>query len=252
MNKIISIISPVYNALDDLKKTYSSILVQNKEQFLGNEIEWIIMDGNSTDGTKEKAQYWQKKHDFIFAFSESDDGIYDAMNKGVAKANGEYVIFLGAGDVFSGSGVLRKLLLELRKHKPDVLYGWSYMVDGEVKKPYLRRIDRSYCFRADPISHQAIIARKKLLKDYPFQLKYKVAADQDWIMHTYKFKNSFRFIDMPICDYDIHGFSATEEGKRISTNEIQEIHRKYYPSMWFLHTVLRFFNKKIIHYNRNQ
>ena len=94
-------------------------------------------------------------------------------------------------------------------------------------------------FRADPVSHQALFAKRELLEEYPFDLKYKIAADQDWIMKMHKSGKKFHYIDMPISNYDMYGISASEVGREKGKNELYEIHKKYYPLQYIAHNLMR-------------
>ena len=219
---MITIITPTFNVANSISKTYNSIMHQKNANF-----EYIIMDGMSTDHSIEIFKSWSDNPKFKY-FVEQDAGIYDAMNKGVKRASGDYIIFLGAGDVFVSDMVLKNVEEVITKTEADIIYGYSIFCykNGE-KMNYKRMVDKTYSFRADPISHQAIFSRKGLVEEYPFDLKYRIAADQDWIMKMYKKRKKFYYIDLAITNYDMGGISASEEGMEKGKKEIHAIHQKY-------------------------
>jgi glycosyltransferase involved in cell wall biosynthesis len=149
---LISIIIPTYNAGETLRQCLESIVVQDYERF-----EVLIMDGLSTDETINIVNSYSKKFPSIKCFSQNDDGIYDAMNKGVMMAEGEWVYFLGSDDTLYSDRTLTEVVLQFGEE--EVIYGDVYSsrfngrYDGEfdVKK-----------IREKNICHQSIFFKKKL------------------------------------------------------------------------------------------
>ena len=231
---MITIITPAFNVIDSITKTYISVKKQKNAEF-----EYIIMDGQSTDGSVKVYENWTNNPKFKYSV-EKDKGLYDVMNMGVKMASGDYIIFLGAGDEFASDTVLENVEACASKTCADIIYGYAIFCYGNKKKKiYKRMIDRTYSLRADPVSHQAVFSKRELLEKYPFDLKYKIAADQDWIMKMYKKRKKFQYIDIAISNYDMGGISATEEGREKGKVELHEIHRKYYPVQYMVHNVMR-------------
>ncbi|MBR1627592.1 MAG: glycosyltransferase [Bacteroidales bacterium] len=174
----VSIITVCYNAKDTIEGTINSV----REQVYEN-IEYIIIDGNSTDGTKEIIL---QNYDAVTRFiSEPDNGLYFAMNKGLDVATGEYVWFLNAGDRIPHSNTLLKIMTSSYMFQ-DIYYGHTKIIDkkGRVKgdrrlKPPVRLTKDSFKWGM-LVCHQAAIVKTKLVRHY--NTKYKIAADFDWLL----------------------------------------------------------------------
>ena len=104
---MITIITPAFNVIDSITKTYISVMKQKNAEF-----EYIIMDGQSTDGSVKVYENWTNNPKFKYSV-EKDKGLYDAMNMGVKMASGDYIIFLGAGDEFASDTVLELSLIHI-------------------------------------------------------------------------------------------------------------------------------------------
>ena len=116
---MITIITPAYNVIDSITKTYASVMSQKNVEF-----EYIIVDGMSIDNSIELYDSWSSNPKFKY-FVEKDEGIYDAMNKGVKLASGDYIIFLGSGDKFVSDTVLEHVDVCAAKTHADIIYGYT-------------------------------------------------------------------------------------------------------------------------------
>jgi glycosyltransferase involved in cell wall biosynthesis len=177
----ISIITVVFNGEKVLQRTIDSILYQNFK-----DIEYIIIDGNSKDRTKEIIE--GNKNTISKWISEPDNGLYDAMNKGLRIANGEYILFLNAGDQFFENNTISKIF-EL-DYDADIYYGETMIVDETGKEIGLRRLKAPEVLNWNSlingmlVCHQSFIMRRKLAPEY--NLKYKIAADYAWMLECLK------------------------------------------------------------------
>lgn len=212
-----SVITVVFNGINEIRDTLNSCIAQDYGNF-----EYIVIDGGSTDGTQEvlKANF----NHITQLVCEKDGGIYDAMNKGLRFASGIYVLFMNCSDQFHDSTVLSQIasILSEEENLPDVLYGDSLYIYPNVKlltkpKP-LEALKREMVF-----CHQSAFVRTEIAKKYPFNLKYKLAADYD-MFHTF-FQMQFTFKYVPVCISDC----KQEEGStynhyRLSTKERFSIH----------------------------
>ena len=176
----LSIITVVYNDAAHIANTIKSVLDQTFTDY-----EYIIVDGGSSDGTVEIIKKYEDKLRWI---SEPDRGIYDAMNKGLALARGEYVIFLNSGDLFYEKTTLEKVFDT--KSNADVYYGDSVIIDEAGNELGLRRLrppkELSYKSLKSGmlVLHQAFIAKRSICPQY--DLKYKHTADFDWVIKVLK------------------------------------------------------------------
>ncbi len=166
----VSIITVTYNAAERLAKTIDSVISQSYKN-----IEFIIIDGASTDSTTEIIQ--KKIGSIDYWVSEPDHGIYDAMNKGLAVATGEYVQFLNAGDYFLDNDSL-KTLVESAKQPYDVIYGDIMLVNadgGGIRnhKAMAFNIDNLKLFGTGVICHQAMLVNRDIAPMYDTKFRYK-------------------------------------------------------------------------------
>ena len=163
-NPLISIVTVSYNAVKDIEKTILSVLNQTYPN-----IEYIIIDGGSTDGTLDIIKKYEDK--ISYWVSEPDKGIYDAMNKGTLKATGVWLNFMNAGDTFYNEHVLEKVFKDNDWSDADVIYGnvnIEYPKKTKLKKPLpLKRIEQQMVF-----CHQGSFVRTMLQKQYLFNTTY--------------------------------------------------------------------------------
>lgn len=217
-----SIIIPTFNAGNRIKTTIDSIVKQSSRDY-----EIIIQDGKSTDNTQNIIENFMCQYPFIKYFSEKDKGVYDAMNKAVEKANGEFCIFLGSGDRLHDENVLDKLKQVMNNRKADIYYGYVIETVGEKTIPLIRKINWTYKMKLTPVCHQAVCAKTDLLKNNPFDIMYKIAADQDWLMKMVKRGKKFIYINIPIAFYPMDGLSSNNND--VFVQEQKLIHKTYYP-----------------------
>lgn len=216
--KKISIITVCFNCKDDLEKTIESIQNQESDNY-----EHCIIDGNSIDGTLDVAiEYKNRKQDIVL-ISEKDNGIYDAMNKGIFSSTGEYILFLNAGDTFAEKDTLKKLEMSIEGNR-DIIYGDFYKVKGEEK--VVNKYSKRYHYRlllGKTICHQAFIAKRSMFNKNTFDTKYKYASDYKWLLICFLRKSKFTYINTYICNYDWNGVSAASEASDVMKREYNQI-----------------------------
>lgn len=186
---VFSIITCTYNAESVLQRTLDSVLEQTYSH-----VEHIIVDGASTDATLDMVEAYKQKSDAedwcheVRVKSEPDRGLYDAMNKGIQRATGQYVLFLNAGDTFPSADTLELVAESVGEGEepPAVLYGDTDVVDDEGRFLRHRRLSpprrltwRSF-MKGMLVCHQAFYARTDLAKVTPYDLHYRFSADVDW------------------------------------------------------------------------
>lgn len=203
--KLISIITVVYNSDDTLEQTILSVINQNMDY-----LEYIIIDGGSTD---QSIQIIKKYQNYITTWiSEPDNGIYDAMNKGVSKAKGKYLMFLNSGDylteIFKKSffdGSLRKLL---DKELYDVLYGDVILELNENILKYKKANNLAFLYFKIPFCHQSTLVLKTIFSRYKFDIGYKYGADFKLFRQLYFNSNKFKYVNIPFARYNLSGISS--------------------------------------------
>ncbi len=202
----LTIVTVTFNDLDGLKHTRASVL-----EAKGADLEHIIIDGGSTDGT---ADYLAELPCEVRWVSEKDRGPYDAMNKGAALARGEWVMFLNSGDTLAGQSVLGKLLAAADGSDAGLAYG-DHFYKGRFRKAksleslheLLADGDVKGWLRGHPC-HQAVIARRRLLLAMPFDLGFQIAADFHWMEKVRSAGEKSLKVDGPVCIYQPGGLSS--------------------------------------------
>ena len=196
---LISLIIPVRNASTVLPQCLESILCQSYQHF-----EIIIQDGESSDKTNVVADEYSKNDERIKFVSEKDNGVYDAMNKALLRATGEWVLFLGADDCLFDEFVLEKFMKQ-NLNLVEVVYG-NVEIIGKVRwasdhKKFDGEFDLDKLLRRN-ICHQAIIYRRSILiLNFPaFNPNYFISADWDLNMRLWS-KKPFKYVDMMISKF---------------------------------------------------
>ena len=197
----LSVITVTFNAQNVLRETLNSLLRQTYRDY-----ELIIVDGKSTDKTMSIVNDYREQFPTMQIICEKDCGIYDAMNKGISMADGEYVYFLNAGDVLWDSSVLEKVYIWMSRGC-DLIYG--DIVNEKGRKRYTDKINKLFFLQEKMICHQAIFVKRVYLTETLFNCKYKYCADRDWLYHLYKNKIEFTHIDCVIVRYDDNGVSSS-------------------------------------------
>ena len=229
-----TVITVVYNDIENLKRTCYSVANQTFDDY-----EHLIIDGGSTDGTIPFLKKATKKNDHIRYYSGKDKGVYDAMNKGVALAKGDYILFLNAADMLAKRNTLEQVH-NMITDDTDVLYGRCVYSSGKNKKQIfggrLRFVD---ILMDHYVAHQSVFAKKELLSSFPFDLKYKYQADQDFMLRVKKNGYLMKYVKEIIALYDGNGLSSQEALVSEYRVERYSILKKYCPiaytirQMWF-------------------
>jgi glycosyltransferase involved in cell wall biosynthesis len=223
MSKL-SIITINLNNREGLERTIQSVINQTFTDF-----EYIIIDGGSTDGSVEVIQNHADRIDYWV--SEPDKGIYNAMNKGILKANGEYLQFLNSGDWLYSDTILEEVFALNRTE--DILYGDDALFYNDQNiafKTYPSTLT-GYLFYVGTISHQATF-HKATLFDKRYNENYKIAADWELQIQKIIFQNCSTYhIEKPIIYFDMTGISQNPLFANLLMEERQSILKKYFPEM---------------------
>lgn len=194
INPVFSVITVVYNGADTIEKTILSVIGQSYKNF-----EYIIIDGNSTDGTVEIINKYRSNINCLIV--EKDSGIYDAMNKGIDHSNGLFTIFVNSGDYLANSLLFANIIniysAELSDY--DLLYGRSKIIknDGSIIDHHVRH-HHTELWKGPNFRHGALITRTDVLKKFKFEIsaELKLAADFNFIYQC--FKAGYRFYETEI------------------------------------------------------
>ncbi len=223
---LISVVTVTYNAAPVLEDTIQSVISQTYHH-----VEYILVDGASTDGTMDIVRRYRER--IARVVSEPDKGLYDAMNKGLALATGDYVCFLNAGDSFHEDDTLQQLVHTLPPHEaelPGVIYGETDLVDSEGHFVRKRRLSAPEVltwrsFRQGMlVCHQAFLARRDLAPAY--DLSYRFSADFDWCIRVMKKARTLHNTHLVLIDYLDEGL--TTANRRASLKERFRIMVRHY------------------------
>ncbi|MET4560713.1 glycosyltransferase involved in cell wall biosynthesis [Lysinibacillus parviboronicapiens] len=222
----ISIITACYNAENTIEQTIQSVLGQTYEN-----IEYIIVDGASTDGTMEIVEKYRDKIDVVV--SESDKGVYDAFNKGVGLATGDFINFMNADDYFSTNAIIERIALYLVNHSHVML------LHGNVKA--IDEITGHWHYRGQSLSlrdfekgqmcpHQSVFTRRELFNEFEgFNLAYKILADVDFTIKTFKkYEEYIEYVPIEVAHFRLGGLSSSLQHEKNMHYENAIIHFNHF------------------------
>ncbi|KAA6350181.1 PGL/p-HBAD biosynthesis glycosyltransferase [termite gut metagenome] len=231
---LISIVTVSYNAVTTIEETILSVINQTYPN-----IEYIIIDGGSTDGTVDIIKKYQDK--IAYWVSEPDKGIYDAMNKGIDRATGEWVNFMNAGDYFYDNNIIASIYFSSVLDNISVLYGNTLLIYENKKELQDVKPSRIFSkYKYMPSCHQSIFCRILYVKTLKFNTSYKIAADLDFFYRLYKINHNYLYFHSIIACYDVvDGISSKQY--RQTYKEIIQIKHSYLIYLAFI----VFFNLKL-------
>ncbi|MES2446444.1 MAG: glycosyltransferase family 2 protein [Bacteroidota bacterium] len=215
---LFSIIIPTYSSSKTIEACLNSVQLQTFKNF-----EVIVIDGLSTDDTLQITKKFEDKLNLLI-FTEKDNGIYDAMNKGILKANGDYLYFLGSDDTLFKNNILALVASEIAQNNAEIIYGNVKMIgkSNSAKNDliYGNQFNLKRLIEHN-IPHQAIFYHKKVFKTLGlYQTYYKLFADHDFNLKAFSiFK--FHYIDLVIANFALGGSSSTENDDKFNQDKIR-------------------------------
>ena len=208
---LFTVITVVYNCADSIEKTIRSVLSQS-----GPSMEYIIVDGGSTDGTLEIIDRYRSS---ITKFvSKPDRGIYDAMNRGIEMAEGQWINFMNSGDTFTDDTVLVQAEKFIQTGDYDIIYGDIYELfpDGTQHRKEAERHPTSkhrmfFC-------HQAAFVKTEILKEIGFDIRYHMSADLKFFKQCYNKRYRFGYMPIQVAVFDKKGISSRKRDLGLMEN----------------------------------
>jgi len=191
---LVSVITVTYNAEQELEETILSIIQQSYPN-----VEFLLIDGGSTDKTLHIIEKYKDRIDFFI--SEKDEGIYDAMNKGIRHAKGEWLNFMNAGDSFASLDVLEQLSEHFSVTKTDIICGDRYLLQNGKKTLQKAKGTRDFWVKGSPCFHQSMFIRKRAIADKGYSRCYKLSSDYEFMVRSVVEKKVFEFVDLPISNF---------------------------------------------------
>lgn len=239
----LTVITIVYNAVDRIKSTMESVLGQDYD-----DIDYIIKDGGSDDGTLDIIREYAQKFSNIRFISESDSGIYDAMNVAVKMASGDVIHFLNAGDRFDSKTVVSRAMNVMAEKSSDIVYGDVLYEnpDGttDVRAYPQSCSSRLYYLTGDAINHQVMFARRSLFENNLFDTSFIICADREWMLRigAYTPKRKMTALSFVIARYPLDGVSVIN--KELYKSEADACIKKYMPLGYPVYFIFEFFRSQ--------
>lgn len=230
-NLKISVITVCFNAEETIDETLLSVVNQSY-----NNIEYIIIDGKSNDSTLLHINRYKDKIDCII--SEPDEGVYDAMNKGLKVANGDFVIFLGADDHFISYDIIADVV-NLIREKDCVYYG--NVVRSKRNDIYKGHFNK-YKISLENICHQCIFYPRSVYKSYLYELKYKTYADYYYNLQIFPLVK-FVYLPIIISYFNVGGISSSVVDKDFENDVLKLVLRQNGFWAYLLRHIYKFYKK---------
>ncbi|MBP9818061.1 glycosyltransferase [Candidatus Shapirobacteria bacterium] len=215
-----SIITVCKNMGEELELSIQSVSKQSCSDF-----EYIVIDGMSTDKTTEIVKKYREYIDQYVR--ENDSGIYEAMNKAINIAKGDYLFFLNAGDTFFDKDTLKKISKNTLKE--DLVYGNVVEVNGgQERLNKFDKVDKWFLIK-NAICHQAMFIHKNLFLEYgKYNTQNKIAADYEWLLRVWDKNIIKKYIDLTIVRFLMGGKSSDQKYRKLVLDEYDEIRKKYF------------------------
>ena len=248
--KYISIITINYNNNSGLESTMESVLSQTSDDF-----EYIIIDGGSKDGSPDTIKKFLKSANgkkIKFWCSERDKGIYNAMNKGVLHATGEYCLFVNSGDTLLSSNTISSAVNELKNKNEDIIAGTELFTNGTVIKPFSPEKINAFTYMDSFLPHESTFIKTKIMKKIKYRENYRIASDFIFFFEAiFMNKCTYSTIPTEITLFNLDGISSTNNTK--GHQEIADFYNKYVPSyvLDLYNSYRTFCEKKYIEYGSN-
>ncbi|MDE6386394.1 MAG: glycosyltransferase [Lachnospiraceae bacterium] len=236
MQKIrISVVTVCLNTADTIRETVESVLGQTY-----NNLEYVIVDGMSTDGTLEIIREYESKSG-IKSVSSKDSGIYNAMNKGTDLCSGDYILFLNSGDIFVDKHAVENVVAQIcddGSPLPDVIYGnvTKIYADKTVteKYPGKHRVFKLLMMGKMPC-HQGIFAQTSIMRKLRFDESYRICADFDFLLRCVREHVRMQYVDVNVSVVDcVTGISSQKANLDRMRAEDDRSIREHYPLLYYL------------------
>lgn len=216
---LVSIVTVVYNGASTLERTIQSVLAQNYPN-----IEYVVVDGGSTDGTVDLLRKYEDRLDLWV--SERDRGIYDAMNKGIALCTGEWVALINADDWYEAGAVAKVVEAAKRRADINIVHGdiWIHYPNGHRKLKKAKRNGFLLKYWEMVLNHPSFFVRRSYYEGRPFDATLRVSGDHKWTLAAWmRSAEQFLYLPEPLANFTAGGASMTiplkrvlSEGKRVS------------------------------------
>lgn len=239
---MITIVTVCFNSQDTIEETMQSVMKQTY-----SDKEYLIIDGNSTDHTMDIIGKYTDC-DYLRVISEPDNGLYDAMNKSLRLAKGDYIIFLNSGDIFCDEKVLEDMALYLTA---DIVYGNVVRKkhSGDVVEKYPGKYKLFWLLlQGKMVSHQVLFTKTDIMRKYGFDESYKITADFNFLVRAVHEKCSQRYVERNVSIMENReGISARPENLNIMRAEDDRSLKEYFPFWYYVLKPVKYVARRCRH-----
>lgn len=226
---LISVVTVVYNAVETIEETIMSVVNQDYKK-----IEFVIIDGGSTDGTLDIIRQYEKQ--ITYWKSEVDGGIYDAMNKAILKCEGDWLYFIGADDTLVSNSIIGEVVSTIRR-KNEIIYGdVLFKIENRI---YDGPFDK-WKIATKNICHQSIFYPRSVFEAYQFNTKYKVFAD--YYLNLILFNDQrwhFKYVPLIVAKFNDGGISGSRTKDIAFEADFVDLVKRNFPFKIYLYRYLR-------------
>lgn len=241
----ITVITVCFNAGDTIERTIRSVIMQTEKPF-----EYLIVDGDSQDDTVDKAERMTVGLPWVKIISGTDLGLYDAMNKGVTKSNGDFIVFLNSGDIFADNGIVRDVRSFIGDRDSidlvysDVIRDYGDLQKEEIYGGWLRTFILILSGRMP--CHQGIFTSRELLDKYPFDLRYSITADYNFFMKCMKYRENLHHMKrVTIISESVSGISSREQNLDEMRKQDDQSMKELYPLLYEMMRPIKYLKREI-------
>jgi len=246
---LISIITVVFNGEKYLEETIQSVINQTYDN-----VEYIIIDGGSTDETLDIIKKYENQIDYWV--SERDDGIYDAMNKGIDLASGEWINFMNAGDSFYDENIIKKVFFESKIEDFHVIYGNTLVKYSDSLLKNINAPAKLNFNTGLPFCHQSSFVKGIIQKKFKFSSLYSIYADYNFFIEIYQNNVNFLYMNLTVSKFDYNGISSVKSLKhymeliKILNKSNMNISYSHFVNLIIRNIIKKILPKDIIEYIR--
>lgn len=218
----LSIITVNLNNAAGLRKTIETVVNQTYQDF-----EYIIIDGDSSDGSKEIIEEYQDK--VTYWVSEPDKGTYNAMNKGILKSKGEYCLFLNSGDYFPAINILKSIISKFSEGS-DIIYCNGYFENKKSRKEirFNSSLTKNFFFNSSLMHPSSYIKKETIINLGLYDEKLRFCADYDFFVKCFVNQFKYQYIDIFSSVFSVGGVSTEKSYSKYIIEENQIIRKKYF------------------------
>ncbi len=218
---LVTIITATKNLIKNKREDFFRQAVESVKTQTYNNIEHLIIDGDSDDGTKKLVFDLQKDNDNLIFYSQKDSGVYEAFNRGVELSKGKYIIFLNSDDFYHSPKGIEKCVEVLENSGVDFCFSEAnYLVNNQTSKIIPQP---EYVFRGGAFCHNTMMCKRDILEKIPFNTKYKICADADFMMKLFLNKCSYKEVLHNFYSFRAGGLCTSLENAKLMLSELKDV-----------------------------